>query len=238
MSRRLAFPRRRRGDSVRLLHEGDPTTARVSLSFDNGPDPERTPRILDVLARLGVRASFFVVGQQLAKPGARQIAERALAEGHWIGNHTYSHAVPLGQDTGPEAVAREIVQTQELMGPLVHSARWFRPFGAGGQLDARLLSRAAVERLVMDHYSCVLWNCVPRDWEDPAGWPEVALAAVESQPFSLVVVHDFVEGNDRHAAHFIERCRDAGHTLVQEYPPECVPIDRGEVRLSLDDWVS
>ena len=212
--------------------------ARVSLSFDNGPDLERTPRILDVLARLGVHASFFVVGQQLAKPGAREIAERALAEGHWIGNHTYSHAVPLGQDTGPEAVAREIVQTQELMGPLVHSARWFRPFGAGGQLDARLLSRAAVERLVMDRYSCVLWNCVPRDWEDPAGWPDVALGAVESQPFSLVVVHDFVEGNDCHAARFIERCRDAGHTLVQEYPPECVPIDRGEVRLSLDDWVS
>lgn len=209
----------------------------MSLSFDNGPDPERTPRILDVLARLGVLASFFLVGRQLAVPGARAIAERALAEGHWIGNHSYTHRIPLGEDPAADAVEREIVRTQELLGSLAHPARWFRPFGGGGRLGPHLLSRAAVERLVADRYSCVLWNCIPRDWEDAAAWPEVALRSVESRPWTLLVVHDFVDGNDRQTERFVERCRDAGHELVQEFPPGCVPIDRGRVRGDLHGFV-
>ena len=62
--------------------------ARVTLSFDNGPHPELTPRILDVLARRRVPASFFVLGSAMAVPEKRLAAERAHAEGHWIGNHT------------------------------------------------------------------------------------------------------------------------------------------------------
>ena len=56
---------------------------RITLSFDNGPDPETTPFVLDVLARRGIKTTFFVVGQNLAK--TRAPAERAVAEGHWIG---------------------------------------------------------------------------------------------------------------------------------------------------------
>ncbi len=67
----------------------------LTLSFDNGPDPEATPRVLDVLAERGLKATFFVVGEQLR--AHRALAERAHAEGHWIGNHTLTHPRPLGE---------------------------------------------------------------------------------------------------------------------------------------------
>ena len=66
----------------------------ITLSFDNGPDPEITPQVLDVLRRHGIKATFFVVGEKLRD--RRKFAERAQAEGHRIGNHTFNHQVPLG----------------------------------------------------------------------------------------------------------------------------------------------
>src|SRR5215831_18045234 len=66
----------------------------LTLTFDNGPTPA-TPVVLDLLARHGIRSTFFLTGKQLAIPGMRVHAERAVREGHWIGNHTYSHRLSL-----------------------------------------------------------------------------------------------------------------------------------------------
>ena len=66
----------------------------LTLTFDNGPEPAVTPVVLDVLAHHGVLSTFFVIGSKLADPKARACAERAHAEGHWIGNHTFSHGIP------------------------------------------------------------------------------------------------------------------------------------------------
>jgi peptidoglycan/xylan/chitin deacetylase (PgdA/CDA1 family) len=63
----------------------------LTLTFDNGPDPETTPRVLDVLALRSIRSTFFVVGNKLSTPEGRGLARRAHEEGHWIGNHTWSH---------------------------------------------------------------------------------------------------------------------------------------------------
>lgn len=62
----------------------------VALTFDDGPDPEITPQVLDVLAEAGARATFFVIGKSLtAQP---QLAHRMLAEGHVLGNHSWRHS--------------------------------------------------------------------------------------------------------------------------------------------------
>ena len=74
----------------------------VTLTFDNGPEPEVTPGVLDTLAAAGIKATFFVLGHKLALPGRRALAERAAAEGHWIGNHTYTHSTPLGLCAAPD----------------------------------------------------------------------------------------------------------------------------------------
>jgi peptidoglycan/xylan/chitin deacetylase (PgdA/CDA1 family) len=117
---------------------------RVTLSFDNGPSPV-TARVLDVLGKRRIRASFFVVGECLQRPGARALAERAVAEGHRIGNHSLTHATPLGVDDDPAEALREIDGMQALMGDLVSGERFFRPFGGGGIID-RQPARAARAR--------------------------------------------------------------------------------------------
>src|SRR5205814_8828551 len=117
----------------------------VTLSFDNGPEPEVTPMVLDILARRGIKATFFVIGEKLSDPVRRAVAERAHAEGHWIGNHTFTHSVPLGRQQGDDVAAQEIGRTQDLLAELAHPDRLFRPYGAGGNLDDALLSDSVVE---------------------------------------------------------------------------------------------
>ena len=75
---------------------------KLTLSFDNGPDPEVTPAVLDVLRDRGVTAQFFVLGKQLGDPRCRRLVERARDAGHLVGNHSFSHTVPLGWDKRPD----------------------------------------------------------------------------------------------------------------------------------------
>jgi peptidoglycan-N-acetylglucosamine deacetylase len=154
----------------------------LTLTFDNGPEPSVTPQVLDVLARHGIASTFFVIGNKLQTPLARACAERAHAEGHWIGNHTWNHTRPLGEQPGEQAAQLEIGHTQAEIGSLSQSPPLFRPTGGGGNLDRRLLSPEAATMLQAGGYSCVLWNAVPRDWENPDGWVDTALAQLALQP--------------------------------------------------------
>lgn len=210
----------------------------VTLSFDNGPEPAVTPGVLDTLSASGVLASFFVLGKNMINPERRKLAERAAAEGHWIGNHTFTHTVPFGRRSEPDAAETEIGRTQALIGDLSHPDRFFRPIGGGGKLGRHLLGPGTVEFLKGGRYSCVLWNSVPRDWEDAEGWVDRALDQISRQPWSLVVLHDLPTGAMRHLARFIDRVREGGGRLRQDFPPECVPIRRGDVTLALGEWVS
>src|SRR5438445_6021066 len=124
----------------------------LTLSFDNGPEPDATPRVLDILAARGIKTTFFVIGQKLADPRRRELAARAYGEGHWIGNHTYTHSVPLGRQTDGDAAESEIGRTQGLIGDLAHPNRWFRPFGAGGNLDNGLLKPSVVDYLCYNQF--------------------------------------------------------------------------------------
>jgi peptidoglycan-N-acetylglucosamine deacetylase len=200
---------------------------RITLSFDNGPDPEVTPQVLDVLAKAGIEASFFVLGSKLRDPARRAVAQRARAEGHWIGNHTFHHTQPLGLSPDPDIAAKEIGRTQALLGDLTDERRLFRPFGGGGRLGRHLLSRAALDYLIAGRYTCVLWNAIPGDWADPAGWVEPALEQCRSLDWALVVLHDLPTGAMDRLERFIGQAREAGAAFVQDFPPSCVPLERG-----------
>jgi len=199
----------------------------VTLTFDNGPHPDVTPAVLDVLSDRDVKATFFVVGDRLTADGGRQLAERAHAEGHWIGNHTMTHSIPLGVDTSAEYAEVEIERTQDLIGDLRHPDRFFRPFGEGGHVNAKLLSRAAVDLLERGGYTCVLWNCVPHDWEHPFAWVETALHDVARLEQAVVVVHDQPTGGMAHLDRFIDGVRAVGGEFVQDFPDEVLPIKWG-----------
>ena len=210
----------------------------VTLTFDNGPEPAVTPRVLDILEGAGIKATFFVLGSKLADKKRRALARRAHAEGHWIGNHTWSHALPLGRVTDASRTLSEIVETQSLIDELAHPDRLFRPFGGGGELGSHLLSAAAVEILQKEKMTCVLWNAVPRDWEDPRGWAEVAMSQCLSQPWTLLVLHDLPTGAMGRLKIFIDRVRDHGGAFRQDFPPECVPLRRGEVAGELAPYIT
>ena len=213
-------------------------TWRITLTFDNGPDPVVTPRVLDVLAGAGIKATFFVLGHKLQESAGRAAAERARREGHWIGNHTYNHAGPLGLCTDPDVGGREIGRTQALLGDLADERRLFRPVGGGGRLGRHLLSRPALDHLMAGRYTCVLWNAIPRDWEDPEGWVETALAQCRALEWSLVVLHDVPSGAMDRLERFIAEARAAGATFVQELPPACLPLVRGQQVVPMDGYVT
>jgi peptidoglycan/xylan/chitin deacetylase (PgdA/CDA1 family) len=200
----------------------------VSLSFDNGPDPDVTPRVLDVLARRGVRASFFVLGSRIEASEGRRLVARAVEEGHWVGNHSYSHTTPLGEDDDG-AVEREIAATERLLAPFAGATRLFRPFGGGGKIGPHLLSRAALDYLTAQAYSCVLWNVVPEDWVDAEGWVERALAGARREAEALVVLHDVVGPAMERLDRFLGSLLDEGFGVVQPFPASCVPVREGAI---------
>jgi peptidoglycan/xylan/chitin deacetylase (PgdA/CDA1 family) len=203
----------------------------VTLTFYNGPDPDVTPHVLDVLAARGLRATFFVVGEQLA--AARELAERAHAEGHWIGNHTWTHRAPFGELDDAAAPHREIERTQQLIGPLAHPDRLFRPVG-GGQLGPHVLTPETVDVLVAGGYTCALWNAVPGDWEDPDGWVDRALEQCRTAGRALLVLHDLPTGAMAHLDRFLDTATAQGMRFRQDLPNACLPIVRGHITHPLD----
>jgi peptidoglycan/xylan/chitin deacetylase (PgdA/CDA1 family) len=202
---------------------------RVTLTFDNGPHPDVTPAVLDVLRRHAVTAHFFVLGKNIGDAVGRGLVARARDLGHRIGNHSFSHAVPLGQDPRPDAVEAEIVTTAALLAPLVPGPKSFRPFGGGGVLGPHLLSKAAVDHLVGNAYTCALWSSVPRDWDDPVGWPARALADCAAQPHAVVVLHDVPGACLAGLESFLQAAAAQGVDFVADLPRACTPIVEGEV---------
>jgi peptidoglycan/xylan/chitin deacetylase (PgdA/CDA1 family) len=208
----------------------------LTLTFDNGPT-DATPQVLDLLALHQARATFFVLGRHMADPRRRAFAERAAAEGHWIGNHTYSHSTSLGNFTDADASIDEIAQTQALIGELSPPVPLFRPYANSGVLDRRVLNRRAVDFLVANRYSLVLWNALPRDWVD-AGWVERAIEQCMRQPVSVMVLHDAHERAIPGLERFLPLVTAAGGRFRQEFADECVPIRAGVLRHKIEHLVA
>lgn len=210
---------------------------KISLTIDNGPDPDQTAGVLDVLAARGVPATFFVLGERVSTPWGRALAEQARAEGHRLGNHTWSHRQPLGELEDPDASVAEIERAQAALGALADPERLFRPFGRGGAIGPHLLSRAAYEHLAARGYTCVLWNSVPRDWEDPQ-WVDTALAQAGEHDWTVTVVHDVAPDAARRIDAFVAAALDRGAAFDPGFPRDCVPMLRGEARDGMERYVT
>ncbi len=167
-------------------------TERVAITFDDGPDPVWTPRILDILKARGVRATFFVMGQKATAYPA--LVRRIVEEGHELGNHSYSH--PDLSRVSPWRVRLELNATQRAIESITgRSTLLFRP-----PYDADRTPHAASEletlRIAEElGYVPAMASIDPLDWLMPA--PEEILARVKTQRprGRVVLLHD--GGGDR-----------------------------------------
>lgn len=142
------------GPNLRRLPAGESSRGVVALTFDDGPDPEVTPRVLDALALAGMQATFFCIGERVR--GEPALARRIVAEGHEIGNHSARHRYDFAF-LGPRGIGREIDEAQAICtGVAGVVPRFFRaPAGIRSpllepQLAARGLRLAAWTRRGFD----------------------------------------------------------------------------------------
>ncbi len=210
---------------------------KITLTFDNGPEPDTSPQVLEVLAQHRILSTFFVLGSKASTAEGGALLAQMAAAGHWVGNHTWSHRTPLGE-LDPAASLDELERTHAVLAALGIKERLFRPFGRAGHIGTHLLNPAVVTWLQAHAYSCVLWNCVPGDWRDPEGWCARGIADVRTRPWSGVVLHDLPTGAMRHLDAFITQLKDQGAEFVQVFPPECVPIESGRIVLPLSAYVA
>lgn len=145
-------------------------------TFDDGPHPHWTPRVLDVLARHHAHATFFMVGAMVER--YPDLVSRVVAEGHSVGNHSWNHP-SLPRVSGHE-LARQIDWTSRF--PPLAESRLFRP--PFGDLDRRTRMALANRRLRV-----VTWDVVLSDWE-PRSVAELGAALRRIQSGSIVLMHD------------------------------------------------
>jgi peptidoglycan/xylan/chitin deacetylase (PgdA/CDA1 family)/glycosyltransferase involved in cell wall biosynthesis len=166
----------------RLFVADGPSKQRlVWLTFDDGPDPEHTPPLLDVLKANHVQATFFVIGSKVERHP--DLVRRLAEEGHSIGNHTFRHQ--RLDDLSQEDLREEICRTQGLLqGLLGKSLPLFRPpFGKLGISTVWCLWRAGQQ--------IVLWNVDPKDYslDSPAALAD-RFRAHPLQSGDIVLLHD------------------------------------------------
>ncbi len=160
-------------------------TGSVYLTFDDGPDPEWTPRILDLLAQTGVHAAFFVVGEFARKEPT--LLRRIAAEGHAIGNHTLSHRHPWMLKAS--AARREVREGAEAIAQIVgQRPRFYRaPHGRNRRCMTDEATQLGSVR--------VGWNLSAIDWGPLGTSGRIAARLNDASDGDVILMHD---GRNRH----------------------------------------
>jgi cellulose synthase/poly-beta-1,6-N-acetylglucosamine synthase-like glycosyltransferase/peptidoglycan/xylan/chitin deacetylase (PgdA/CDA1 family)/spore germination protein YaaH len=173
-----------------LTHSGAGSAHQVSITFDDGPDPRWTPKVLDILRETNVKACFFMLGKNAEE--YPRLVRRVIDEGHEIGNHTYSH-----QNLSRLSELRmklELNMTQRVIESITgRSTALFRPpYNADSNpasVEELLPLKIAQDDL---DYTVVLERIDPRDWDQPSATADVILQRVKDlrSEGSIVLLHD------------------------------------------------
>lgn len=161
-----------------LLH-GKTNRKIIAFTFDDGPDDTWTPQILTVLARFGVKATFFLIGMRVRS--YPQIVQRIIRSQHVIGNHTWDH--PKLTDLPADQVRKQIQQTeQEILRVAGVRPRFFRPpYGA--------LNPTIIETAISLKNKIILWNIDSLDWSGVSTNTLVNSVLAQIKPGAIVLFH-------------------------------------------------
>jgi len=153
----------------------------IAITFDDGPSAKLTPQLLDILKARGVKATFFVVGQNAAE--YPDILKRAVAEGHEIGNHSWSH-LQLNR-LGDAALTAQIEKTNAAIKAAIgHDPVVMRPpYGAtNAKLDRRFNEQWGLK--------VIIWDVDPLDWKYRNSARVQNTILSQTKPGSIILVHD------------------------------------------------
>ncbi len=174
---------------------------KIALTFDDGPHPVYTPRLLDGLKERGVKASFFVVGQNAEQNP--ELIQRIQEEGHLLGNHTYSH-VQLTGITEEEA-CEELVRTSEVVEKITgeHLEYVRPPFGSwNDELDCDILMIP------------VFWSVDSRDWTTTNVSEIVRRVVTQTKEDDIILMHDYYSTSVDAALKIVDQMMEMGFEFV------------------------
>ena len=192
------------GSALVTIVRGDPERREVALTFDDGPHPAFTPRLLELLQQLNVRATFFLVGKKVDKAPA--LVARILAEGHDVANHTYDH-VNLGH-ASLELAENEIrLGSDAIRRACGSEPLYFRP--PGGHHEPGVLS--AAEKMNM---TTVLWTDDPADYANPGSEVIESRLLKHIRNGAVILLHDGVEQTFEILPDLVARLRHEGYRFV------------------------
>lgn len=153
----------------------------VALTFDDGPHPQNTPRLLDILSARNVKATFYVIGRSVDLHPA--IVRRTVAEGHEIGNHSHTHR--LMTKLGDTEVRGEMQRCEDAIGRAAGvRPRTMRPPYGGLAPRQRALVHAEFG------YPTILWNVDPLDWKRPGPTVVAQRLLAGANPGAILLAHD------------------------------------------------
>jgi peptidoglycan/xylan/chitin deacetylase (PgdA/CDA1 family) len=157
----------------------------VSLTFDDGPDPDKTPAVLDSLKKHNAQATFFVVGNRVEK--YPQIVNIIAEQGHEVANHSYSHSYSEFSSNKPEIFKEEIDKTAALIEKITSQKPvLFRP--PGGYLSDNLVDLVKNEHLLVAYWT---WQQDSKDWKVGTSGAAIADHIIKNiQPGQIILLHD------------------------------------------------
>jgi peptidoglycan-N-acetylglucosamine deacetylase len=193
----------------------------IALTFDDGPWPETTAQVLDILKKNNIKATFFVVGRNVKN--YPQLLKRVIAEGHAVGNHTWHHWYHF---MNPEAAAYEIKNTAEIIYQTVGvRTNLFRPPGG-------IMHNGVVDFARNNDYAIIMWSSDSLDYSRPSVPNLVNNVFRNARPGGIVLLHD--GGGNRSQTvqalpEIINRFRQEGYSFVTI--PELLAMKEKEQRL-------
>ena len=184
----------------------------VALTFDDGPHPEFTPKVLELLQKHGDRATFFCVGEEAERHP--ELVRQLVAQGHELGNHTFSH------DTGRHLflsplIAEDVKRCQATLSALGPAPRWYRP--AVGIRNPPVHYAARVNGLKV-----ITWSLAARDGARALTEAKALELAERARPGDVITLHDGVRGKNgawraqtlQHLPKLLERLHQRGLSSV------------------------
>ncbi len=190
-------------DSVRSQNVSDEVKPVVALTFDDGPNASSTPILLDGLKERKVRATFFLIGENVEKDENEKIVKRMYEEGHLIGNHTYTHCNLSKLETGE--AKKELEQTDTVIEKITGKQPVFvrAPYG-----ELPVDSEQDLNRIYIG------WTVDPLDWMTEDTGAVVKTVVEEINPGDVILLHDCCPSSVQAAIRIVDLLQGKGYEFV------------------------